>query len=177
MVNSYEAVKASVKVNLYSNRDKEGEDRSYSISKIGPNWIELNGYLRLEQDPETNRLENYNSKYDVLEWVNESIEYIRELHEAAKTFSVGEGVHFYVGSDCYAGTVIEVHSNRVVVQDDQDIPYHRDIHTQSQDWDFVRNPNGATTTFYKKKDGYFGPKGSRRGLLFKGRHRHYDPHF
>jgi hypothetical protein len=188
VVRDYEIVRAHVEVNVNASRGAKmvdgqvavvDEDRTYtqSVSKIGDTWVETNGYVRFDLNPETGRLEKNILKYGVVEYLQESIDRIRELHVEAKTFHVGEGVHFSYGSDTYPGTVIEVRGSVILVQEDEEIPYHKDIFTESQDWDFVRNPRGAIKEFRRKRDGYYAPKGCKSPTLFKGRHKHYDPHF
>lgn len=173
----FEIVKGSLKVTVYSNKDHV-ESISRSVRKIGPNWIEFNSeHDRMYLNPETNRLEDYTAKYDLLEYINESIEEIRQLHEQVKTFKVGDGVHYSYGSDTYSGTVIEVRKGIVIVQDDETIAYHRDIHSEQQEYDFVVNPNGATKEFRRKRDGYYSPKGDKYPTLYHGRAHYYDPHF
>lgn len=177
----YEPVRANIKVAVRY-YDLEGNLKEYEqhVTKIGDDWVELNGYSKFHINPNGGRLEQQNFRGGKVEYIVQSLEEINELHDQARTFKVGDGVHYSVGSDIYPGTVVEIKRKGqvIVVQADQEISYHKDIYTEQQDWDFVKNPNGAKQEFWKKRDGYYRPKGNNYGsTLYHGRHKYYDPHF
>jgi hypothetical protein len=175
----YEEVWASVKVTIrYYDSEENLQEYQQGVTKIGSDWVELNGYSKFHINPNGGRLEQHIPKYNKVEYILESLEEIKELHDKARTFKVGDGVHYSIGSDTYPGTVIEIRRKGqvVVVQDDKGIPYHKDIF-DNQDWDFVKNPKGATREFWRKRDRYYRLKDHNFGTLYHGRHKYYDPHF
>jgi hypothetical protein len=72
-------------------------------------------------------------------------------------FKVGDGATYCIGSDRYAGTIIEVS------------PSGKTVLFQKE-----RNPNGSVTTFTLRRDGTYKAVGMTYATLIPGK---LDPHF
>jgi len=90
---------------------------------------------------------------------------------------VGDGVHYCVGTDRYAATVVARTPATITIQVDE----ARNVATwPEQDWRFSRNEDGRRQTFTRRKDGAYLAKGAKsrgEGFLRIGRNQYLDPHF
>lgn len=94
--------------------------------------------------------------------------------------SVGDGATYSVGSDRYAGTVIEVSKSghRVVVQNDIAVAKHDNPYTESQEYEYSPDPNGRIKVFTRRKNGIYRVQGWKHGACWFGYRAQYeDPHF
>ena len=86
---------------------------------------------------------------------------------------VGQHGTYYIGSDAYPITVIEIKSpKKIVVQFDDFLGDKENGHDYYgiQVWKILRKENGRTEEFtWKPKKEAFGPKGDSSGKLILGR--------
>lgn len=99
-----------------------------------------------------------------------------------KTFKVGDAVTMTSGSDRRPGTVVNVSASgkTVTVQHDDYRRIDSNGYGGQQVYEFFHNPDGALTTFSRRKNGRFVEKGSAANApfaLFQGRSAYMDPHF
>lgn len=77
--------------------------------------------------------------------------------------NIGDGATIYVGSDCYAATVIKVTARTIVLQSDNAAPADDYEYYGNQSYNFSPNINGLTDTFTLRKDGRLYMKGTEMG--------------
>jgi len=97
------------------------------------------------------------------------------------TVNIGDGATIYVGSDRYAGTVIEVKKNEILIQYDTAIRTDRNGLSENQSYKFIQNPNEKKLRFIKGKKGFWyeieeGKKTSSYAVIGKRDH-YWDPSF
>ena len=97
------------------------------------------------------------------------------------TISVGDGITYYCGSDCYPYTVVFVKSERcLVIQRDESKRIDNNGYGGQQEWQYSPNPDGSTETITLRKNGRWYKKGypPNHGLGYGfGRRRYIDPSF
>lgn len=93
---------------------------------------------------------------------------------------VGMGCTMGIGSDSYAGTIIEVSrtGHRVVVQQDKATRTDNNGMSESQEYSYERNPNGKKDVFTRRRNGRYLGVGTTYFYLGLGYRRQYqDPSF
>ena len=96
------------------------------------------------------------------------------------TPEVGMGCTMGIGSDSYAGTIIEVSrtGHRVVVQCDKATRTDNNGMSGSQEYQYEPNPNGRTEVFTRRRNGRYLARGTTYHYLALGYRRQYqDPSF
>lgn len=98
------------------------------------------------------------------------------------TFSVGDGATECVGSDRYAGTVVQVSrtGHAVWVQTDTATMSQTEgggYFSDNQVWNCKPNPNGRITKFTRRRNGFYYAVGTNYVRLVPGRHHRMDPSF
>ena len=99
-----------------------------------------------------------------------------------REFKVGDGATYMVGSDRYAGTIVEVSKtgHRVVWQFDRATLVSSTHFNECQEWAFERDPDARTVVFTRRKDGRYAEAGAHyrgRPWLSAGRTAYRDPGF
>jgi hypothetical protein len=95
---------------------------------------------------------------------------------------VGMGATICYWTDRHAGTIIAVSASgrEVKVQVDKAVAKHKNIFTETQDYEYSPNPEGSIYTFTLRKNGRYVEKGSsmKGTKLWVGdRREYYDPSF
>jgi hypothetical protein len=91
---------------------------------------------------------------------------------------VGDGATYYVGSDAFPATIVEVKKNgRVVIREDKANLVKGDCAGGEQQWECTSNPEGELEICYKNSKGYWKILGSGRSVQLGIRRRYHDPHF
>lgn len=89
------------------------------------------------------------------------------------------GATIHVGSDSYPATVIQVTRNgkRVVVQEDNAIRVDTNGMSESQQYTYEPNPQGAIHIATLRKDGKYRETGGKTPISIGFRRKYYDYSF
>lgn len=96
---------------------------------------------------------------------------------AAPTPEVGMAATILSWTDRHAGTVIEVKPKKILVRLDHAKRVDRNGLSESQEYEYSRNPNGALYELRLQKDGSWRGRGRGVGVLLGQRREYRDPSF
>lgn len=93
--------------------------------------------------------------------------------------SVGTGATIHIGSDSYPATLIQVTQNgkRIVLQDDEATRIDNNGMSESQEYTYQPNPNGAIHIATLRKDGRYRLMGEKIPVSIGFRRKYYDYSF
>lgn len=89
---------------------------------------------------------------------------------------IGMGASIQIGSDSHAATVIDISHNdtRIVLQEDESIRTDKNGWSESQTYEYKRDPNGELYYATLRADNTWRLKGTQSIVRLGSRRRYYD---
>jgi len=93
---------------------------------------------------------------------------------------IGDGATYFVGSDRYPYTIVEISKTGKTVKVQRDNAKNT-VAWPDQEWKFTANPDAPIETLTKRSDGAYRQKGTRKcrgvGWNLNGRDKYLNPSF